>query len=974
MPDTLGAFLSYSRKDDRHDGEFITRFLRLVREEVKQQSRLEFYIFQDKADINWGDEWASSIEHALAASTFLIPVITPRYLASSNCRDEFTTFHQLEQARGHNDRILPLYYVSADEIHEKARREQDQIAQILATRQWFDIRDLRTEDESSPKVRRAVREIADQLVRRLRSGDRASTTPAPVTSAHVRVVSRPPDLIPSQFRDRSEVTDELLGRLSRPDRRLIELVGDDGIGKTALISQVLKRLTDGDPPTRFDAFGYLSTRSYAPVSAFAIVQHLAATHPDAGTRSRLSERLNSERLTVLEKLDAVLGELDRIRVLLVVDNAEELLDVSGRIADGTLARLVKDLADRTDHGVQLLLVSSRRPEWNIRGYRANDVVHLRDGLPVDEIETFLRGLEPEGARLLGEMAAAEVAALHKATDGRPRTLELIYASLGDTATHSLTHLLKALADVSAQSLPLHLLGRLAQRQSMVDTSIMQTIAVLGRPVTADVIGRMLATLPQDDISAALDRLAARRLIRTHDGRFYLPPSEVEHVREWIPRATQVAEFGRAADIFADQASRTSVRRVEDLAPHLSEIDMRIHAGEYHRALELMNGLDDAYLAGRGQSDALSRWRGYLGGKLDSPREVISNLSYVADARRQQSNYEGQLKAIQRARYYNKRAPDPDVEMSLDVMLGGAHYDAGRVRKASAVYQGVLERAMDLGDQLTVAEVHSGLALCHVDTGDLDEARRHIESASAVARCLRDEGVAIRAQLLLNRAVIDLFRGDAAEALDAAELAATEAQARADDILVGKCLDIQALAHLDLRAPEQALERARRAATIGEETATPELVHAANGTIARIHLSQNRVELAAAAVKAAARYGRSSHALETWALDGIIAWRCDQRARAKEAFLRTHAIAGELINRDRACYLPFDINGVALAGLVLCGEPERLRPAVQAYVGARTRASAPGIKRLAVQLLAELCRGGDEELLRDVYAAARGRRP
>jgi len=307
MPDTLGAFLSYSRKDDRHDGEFITRFLRLVREEIKQQSRLEFYIFQDKADINWGDEWASSIDNALAASTFLIPVITPRYLASSNCRDEFTTFHQLEQDRGLNDRILPLYYLSADEIHEKAQREQDQIAHILATRQWFDIRDLRTEDESSSKVRRAVRDIADQLVRRLRLGDRASTTAVPVHPMHVRVVSRPPDLIPSQFRDRSEVTDELMGRLSRPDRRLIELVGDDGIGKTALVSQVLKRLTDRDPPTRFDAFGYLSTRSYAPVNASTIVQHLAVMHPDADTRSRLGERLNSEHLTVLEKLDAVLA-------------------------------------------------------------------------------------------------------------------------------------------------------------------------------------------------------------------------------------------------------------------------------------------------------------------------------------------------------------------------------------------------------------------------------------------------------------------------------------------------------------------------------------------------------------------------------------------------------------------------------------------------------------------------------------------
>jgi cobaltochelatase CobT len=110
------AFLSYVRSDDEHDGGRITAFRQRLEGEVKMQTGKPFAIFQDRNDIAWGQNWEERINSSISDVTFLIPVLTPSFFQSPACRSEFKAFLLREKTLGVNRLILPLYYVSCDEL------------------------------------------------------------------------------------------------------------------------------------------------------------------------------------------------------------------------------------------------------------------------------------------------------------------------------------------------------------------------------------------------------------------------------------------------------------------------------------------------------------------------------------------------------------------------------------------------------------------------------------------------------------------------------------------------------------------------------------------------------------------------------------------------------------------------------------------------------------------------------------------
>ncbi len=47
-----------------------------------------FKVFQDRNDLEWGQNWQDRIENSLEEVTFLIPVITPSFFNSPACQKE----------------------------------------------------------------------------------------------------------------------------------------------------------------------------------------------------------------------------------------------------------------------------------------------------------------------------------------------------------------------------------------------------------------------------------------------------------------------------------------------------------------------------------------------------------------------------------------------------------------------------------------------------------------------------------------------------------------------------------------------------------------------------------------------------------------------------------------------------------------------------------------------------------------------
>src|SRR5262249_9084261 len=82
------AFMSYIHEDDNHDRGFLTQFRERLTGEIRIQIGQEFLIFQDRKDIQWGQNWKKRIEESLDEVMFFIPILTPGFFKSKYCRAE----------------------------------------------------------------------------------------------------------------------------------------------------------------------------------------------------------------------------------------------------------------------------------------------------------------------------------------------------------------------------------------------------------------------------------------------------------------------------------------------------------------------------------------------------------------------------------------------------------------------------------------------------------------------------------------------------------------------------------------------------------------------------------------------------------------------------------------------------------------------------------------------------------------------
>lgn len=155
------AFMSYARADDA-DGR-LTRLRELLSAEVRRNIGEEFLIFQDTTDIRWGQNWKERIEESIDWATFLIPIITPGFFRSLFCRLELERFVYREKELGSGGLILPIYYMDTPLLDDPARRATDELAQVIAGRQFADWRGLRLKDLDSAQVQQGITHLAGQV-------------------------------------------------------------------------------------------------------------------------------------------------------------------------------------------------------------------------------------------------------------------------------------------------------------------------------------------------------------------------------------------------------------------------------------------------------------------------------------------------------------------------------------------------------------------------------------------------------------------------------------------------------------------------------------------------------------------------------------------------------------------------------------------------------------------------------------------
>jgi hypothetical protein len=158
----IAGFWSYVHADNDSVGDGIAKLAMRVMSEFELLSGEQLRLFVDRTDLEWGDEWKGRIDRELQETTFFIPIITPRYFQSEECRRELVKFKSAADRFGVKQLLLPIYYVAVPEMDEND--PQDELISFVKSIQREDMRQARLAEESDSVYRTLVNRLAAKLL------------------------------------------------------------------------------------------------------------------------------------------------------------------------------------------------------------------------------------------------------------------------------------------------------------------------------------------------------------------------------------------------------------------------------------------------------------------------------------------------------------------------------------------------------------------------------------------------------------------------------------------------------------------------------------------------------------------------------------------------------------------------------------------------------------------------------------------
>lgn len=172
----LKGFWSYVHADDEADKGRVSHLAQDVQAQFEMLTGEKIDLFFDKDAINWGENWRDRIDESLASVAFFIPVLTPRYFMSPECRRELQFFAQRAKNLGIEELVLPLLYLDVASLHDGT--PSDDLVALVKIFQWEDWRELRFSDIESGEYRRGVARLAQRLVEANRKAEGANIADA----------------------------------------------------------------------------------------------------------------------------------------------------------------------------------------------------------------------------------------------------------------------------------------------------------------------------------------------------------------------------------------------------------------------------------------------------------------------------------------------------------------------------------------------------------------------------------------------------------------------------------------------------------------------------------------------------------------------------------------------------------------------------------------------------------------------------
>ncbi|MFD4422017.1 TIR domain-containing protein [Agromyces sp. NPDC058484] len=158
----IDGFWSYVHADDDAESGRISQLARDVAAQFEMLTGESINLFLDRDQLVWGDDWRPKIDASLSSIAFFVPIISPRYFKSKECRRELNFFARQAERLGFKELVLPVLWVDFAGLHEES--PADELLTLVGRFQWSDWTALKFAELGTGEYRRAVAQLAERLV------------------------------------------------------------------------------------------------------------------------------------------------------------------------------------------------------------------------------------------------------------------------------------------------------------------------------------------------------------------------------------------------------------------------------------------------------------------------------------------------------------------------------------------------------------------------------------------------------------------------------------------------------------------------------------------------------------------------------------------------------------------------------------------------------------------------------------------
>lgn len=873
----------------------------------------------------------------------------------------------------------------------EAERELPRADPAQRARVQQDIQDLRTRIADQERLVADPEGAARRTQERISAGidvQRRPERPA-AAPARAKFVNDPPVTAPGYFQDR-HVESGLIGDFLRAaDQRIMTVVGRGGVGKTAMVCRLLKALEGGRLPDDLgdldvDGIVYLSLAGTQLAHFPSLFGDLCRLLPQEAA-DRLQQRYRDPQQTPAALTRALLDAFPPGRVVVLLDQAEDVIDTSTAdfaITDKALDEALRALLAAPANGVKVIITTRVAPRALLLVHpERQESLRLDEGLGSPHAQEVLRARDPDGRLGLRDAPDELLDQARQRTRGYPRALEALAAILAADRDTTLPELLDQTARLPENVVEV-LVGEAFSRLDPLAQQIMEALAIFTVPVPPVAVDYLLQPYrPAVDAAPVLSRLVNMQFVRRDVGRYYLHQVDRDYALGRVPSGdpadrladpppfTQQALRHRGADYFAQtRTPREDWKTLDDLAPQLSEYELRCQGGDYDTAAQVLLAID-GYLSRWGHDRLAIQMHERLQGRLGDQWIGAFCDMLLGNLYRETGQMSEAAGLLQRALATFRATGHRRGEGMSLLALGVCYRQLGQIPQAIEAAEQALTISRETGDRTTDASALGSLGICYRDLGQLSQAITRCEQALVLYRGLGNrssEGLVLGNLGLCYR---DLGQLDRAIELQEQGLAASRETGRR--LGESNILDNLASVYGDLGAWSQAAEYSRQSIDIADAIGVAQVQSEARLTLARIQLLAGDVGAAEQTALAARDHPYPLFRSQVSLIVGITRLRQAQPGAAAREFRDAVAQADELLRQASGAFAAQDARALALCGLVLTAHEDEAE-AIAAFRAARASTSADGIVKQVLALFGALEVADGSGALAGIRLAAEGK--